>query len=104
MPARIVELAGAIVHVFATPHDACRAAAEEVARAIRAANKSRGRATLGLATGQTPLPLYERLVAMHKDGDLSFTGTSAGGRGWLANPGGCASDRGLAGETPATRR
>jgi glucosamine-6-phosphate deaminase len=76
MPARIVELAGAIVYVFATPRDACRAAAEEVARAIREANHARGRAVLGLATGHTPVPLYERLVAMHKDGDLSFTGTS----------------------------
>ena len=76
MSARIVELAGATIQVFATPDDACRAAAEEVARAIREANKSRGRAVLGLATGNTPVPVYERLVAMHKDGDLSFSGAS----------------------------
>ena len=29
-------------------------------------------ATLGLATGQTPIPVYERLVAAHRAGDLSF--------------------------------
>ncbi len=76
MPARILELAGAIVHVFAAPLDACRAAAGEVARAVREANKARGRAALGLATGNTPVPVYERLVAMHKAGELSFSGTS----------------------------
>lgn len=76
MPARILELAGADIHIFATPEDACRAAAAEVARAIDAAKKARGRAVLGLATGRTPVPLYERLVAMHKERALSFTGTS----------------------------
>lgn len=76
MSARMLELAGATVQVFARPDDACRAAAEEVARAIRAAHKARGRAVLGLATGHTPVPLYERIVAMHKDGDLSFSGVS----------------------------
>jgi glucosamine-6-phosphate deaminase len=76
MSARMLEIAGATVQVFAQPEDACRAAAEEVARAIRGANKGRGRAVLGLATGKTPVPVYERLVAMHKEGDLSFTGAS----------------------------
>ena len=76
MPARMLEIAGATVQVFARPDDACRAAAEEVARAVRGANKGRGRAVLGLATGKTPVPVYERLVAMHKAGDLSFSGVS----------------------------
>ena len=76
MPARILELAGAIVHVFAAPLDACRAAAGEVARTVREANRARGRAVLGLATGNTPVPVYERLVAMHRAGELSFSGTS----------------------------
>ena len=31
---------------------------------------------LGLATGSTPVPVYERLVAMHKGGELSFSGVS----------------------------
>lgn len=76
MPARMLELAGATVRVFAEPDDACRAAAEEIARTVREANKARGRAVLGLATGNTPVPVYERLVAMHKEGDLSFSGVS----------------------------
>jgi glucosamine-6-phosphate deaminase len=72
----MLELAGATVQVFAKPHDACRAAAEEVARMIRRANQARARAAIGLATGNTPVPVYERLVAMHKGGELSFSGVS----------------------------
>ena len=33
---------------------------------------ARGRAVLGLATGGTPVPFYERLVELHRDGELSF--------------------------------
>ena len=31
---------------------------------------------LGLATGKTPLPVYDRLVALHKAGELSFANVS----------------------------
>jgi glucosamine-6-phosphate deaminase len=72
----MLNLAGATVQVFARPDDAHRAAAEEVARAIQRAHQARGRAAIGLATGTTPVPVYERLVAMHRDGEVSFTGVS----------------------------
>jgi glucosamine-6-phosphate deaminase len=76
MSARLLNLAGATVQVFANPEDARRAAAEEVARVIRRASQTRARAAIGLATGSTPVPVYERLVAMHKGGELSFSGVS----------------------------
>ena len=44
-------------------------------RAIRRGQQARARAALGLATGNTPVPVYERLVAMHKAGELSFSGS-----------------------------
>ena len=69
---RVLELAGASVQVFADADRAARAAAEGIAQAIRAAVAARGRAVLGLATGDTPRPVYARLVAMHRAGELSF--------------------------------
>jgi glucosamine-6-phosphate deaminase len=72
----MLELAGATVQVFAKSEDACRAAAGEIARTIHEAKKARGRAVLGLATGNTPVPIYERLVAMHRSGELPFSGVS----------------------------
>ncbi|MGE5756023.1 MAG: glucosamine-6-phosphate deaminase [Planctomycetaceae bacterium] len=72
MSARVFELAGASVQVFSDAPTACRAAADRIVRAIRAALKARGRAVLGLATGDTPKPIYARLVARHKAGALSF--------------------------------
>ena len=33
---------------------------------------ARGKAVLGLATGATPEPIYARLIAMHREGALSF--------------------------------
>jgi glucosamine-6-phosphate deaminase len=76
MLARMLQIAGAAVQIFPNPNAACAAAAEAIARSVREAKKERGRAVLGLATGNTPIPVYERLVAMHRDGDLSFTGVS----------------------------
>jgi glucosamine-6-phosphate deaminase len=69
---RTLELAGASVIVYRDAPTACQAAAERIAETIRAASAARGRAVLGLATGATPEPVYARLVAMHKDGQLSF--------------------------------
>ena len=45
-----------------------RAAAEFVAQAVR----RNPRIVLGLATGETPLGLYENLAAMNKRGEISF--------------------------------
>jgi glucosamine-6-phosphate deaminase len=76
MPARSLELAGATVQVFPDPSTACRAAADLIARTIRDALASRGKAVLGLATGNTPVPVYERLVALHRAGEVSFRDVS----------------------------
>ncbi len=52
------------------------AAADRIKAAVDAAGARRGKAVLGLATGSTPIPVYARIVAMHRDGDLSFNGVS----------------------------
>ncbi|HOT30289.1 MAG TPA: glucosamine-6-phosphate deaminase [Candidatus Ozemobacteraceae bacterium] len=48
--------------------DACRIGARIIARLLREKEKP----VLGLATGGTPLPLYQELVRMHRDEGLSF--------------------------------
>jgi glucosamine-6-phosphate deaminase len=75
-PVRVLELAGATVQVFADAPAATRAAADRIAQVIRSATQTSGRAVLGLATGSTPIPIYERLVALHRENELSFAGVS----------------------------
>ena len=55
-------------------HDAiAREAAHRVASLIQR-NNSLGRKTvLGLATGSTPIPLYEELIRLHKNEGLDFS-------------------------------
>jgi glucosamine-6-phosphate deaminase len=74
MAARVRELhhAGASILVFATAASVCRAAADRLAGALRAAVAARGRAVLGLATGATPKAVYRRLVELHQAGELSL--------------------------------
>jgi glucosamine-6-phosphate deaminase len=69
---RVLERAGASIRVFKTAADACHAASDQVAAVLRSAVRARGRAVLGLATGSTPRPVYARLVALYKAGELSF--------------------------------
>jgi glucosamine-6-phosphate deaminase len=76
MLARMLHIAGATVQIFPNPDAACDAASEAIARSVREAKKERGKAVLGLATGNTPIPVYQRLVALHKESDLSFSGVS----------------------------
>jgi glucosamine-6-phosphate deaminase len=76
MAARILDLAGAQVQVFADVPSACGAAAERIVAAVRAAVAERGRAVLGLATGASPVPVYAELVARHRAGRLSFAGVT----------------------------
>ena len=71
-PSLTFEVDGASVRIFEDRRDACIEAADRIAATIRSAILERGMATLGLATGQTPIPVYERLVAAHRAGDLSF--------------------------------
>jgi glucosamine-6-phosphate deaminase len=75
-PVRVLEFAGATVLVFADPLAACHAAADRMAETVQAAVAARGRAVLGLATGATPGPVYERIVALHRAGKLSFANVS----------------------------
>jgi glucosamine-6-phosphate deaminase len=74
IPARELNLAGASVLVYPDTASAHRSAADRIARAIQSAQAQRGKAVLGLATGNTPVPVYERLVAMTRAGELSFAG------------------------------
>jgi glucosamine-6-phosphate deaminase len=68
----LVNRPGANVLVFSDKAAASQAAADQIAQAMRAALKERGRVCLGLSTGATPEAVYARLVSMHKSGELSF--------------------------------
>jgi glucosamine-6-phosphate deaminase len=47
--------------------------AKEIADLIRAKQKSKSPCVLGLATGSSPIKVYEELVRMHKEEGLSFS-------------------------------
>lgn len=70
--ARSFTIAGSRVHIFSEPSAARHQAAEMIAETTRRAVDQRDRAALGLATGGTPIGVYERLVALHRAGALSF--------------------------------
>jgi glucosamine-6-phosphate deaminase len=60
------------VRVFPVAHDAAQAVAEAIADLIRT-RQSQGRtAVLGLATGSSPVGVYEALIRMHQQEGLSF--------------------------------
>ena len=71
-PSRSFERAGASVEVFRDAATAAPLAAEIFVRTIQNAVAGRGKAVLGLATGGTPVLVYEQLVKRHKAGELSF--------------------------------
>jgi glucosamine-6-phosphate deaminase len=54
--------------VFDDADAACHEVAAEISRLIR----SRATTVLGLATGSTPLPLYQELIRLHREEGLSF--------------------------------
>lgn len=58
--------------VFDRPEAAVRELASELSQLIRARAAEGRRAVLGLATGNTPLPLYRELVRLHREEGLSF--------------------------------
>ncbi len=58
---------------FKNKYDAGMAAASKIAEVI----KGKPNAVLGLATGSSPIPTYEHLVAMNKRGDVSFKNVSS---------------------------
>jgi glucosamine-6-phosphate deaminase len=58
--------------VFPTSHEASRAIAAEIAHLIRDKAALGQPAVLGLATGSTPVGVYEELVRLHREEGLSF--------------------------------
>ena len=60
------------VAVFQTSAAANRAVAAEIASLIRARAASGQKVVLGLATGSTPVGVYDELVRLHKEKALSF--------------------------------
>ncbi len=71
-PTRRLFLHGASIEVFADAAGACRVAGDRIAAIVGHAVADRGRAALGLATGATPRPVYERLVSLYRARTLSF--------------------------------
>jgi glucosamine-6-phosphate deaminase len=69
---RVLHFAGATIQVFPDARSASRSAAEQIASVIREAVPARGKAVLGLATGSTPILIYDHLVALHEAGSLRF--------------------------------
>ncbi len=62
--------------VFASSAEASRALAESIGSLIRERSKAGARAVLGLATGATPVGVYDHLVRLHRTQGLSFKGVT----------------------------
>lgn len=65
------------VQAFESSSAASRAVAGEIAALIREKAARGEAAVLGLATGSTPVGVYEELVRLHRDDDLSFANVVA---------------------------
>jgi len=62
------------VEVFPSPADACRKLAGELSGLIRSRSAEGLSTVLGLATGSSPIPLYDELIRLHREDGLSFAG------------------------------
>ena len=60
------------VQIYENPAEAIKAAAQEIADLIRAKAAKNEMCVLGLATGSSPIKLYQELVRMYKEEGLSF--------------------------------
>jgi len=60
------------VKVFDTPKIGSKYVASEIAALIRQKQQKNEYCVLGLATGSTPISLYEELVRLHREEELSF--------------------------------
>ena len=60
------------VEISETPETAVKAVAREIADLIRSKAAKNEKCVLGLATGSSPIKLYQELVRMHKEEGLSF--------------------------------
>src|SRR6266513_3419644 len=58
--------------VFPEHSDLALAVAERITEIIQRETRAKGRAVLGLATGSTPLGVYEELIRRHQAGELDF--------------------------------
>lgn len=61
--------------IVADADEGARIVADQVEQVMRAAGSAG--ATLGLATGSSPLPAYQELIRRHRDGGLSFAACRA---------------------------
>ncbi|MCG8583984.1 MAG: glucosamine-6-phosphate deaminase [Pirellulales bacterium] len=59
-------------HIYDEPKRASKAVADEIAHLIRQRAGENKMCVLGLATGSTPVSVYDELVRMHREEDLSF--------------------------------
>src|SRR5207247_9895424 len=59
--------------VFPEHSDLALAVAERIIEIIQRETRAKGRAVLGLATGSTPLGVYEELIRRHQAGDVDFS-------------------------------
>ncbi|TWT93889.1 6-phosphogluconolactonase [Stieleria varia] len=64
------------VKIFARASDASAAVAAEIAQLIRARASENKPCVLGLATGSSPIGVYQELVRMHREESLSFAGVT----------------------------
>lgn len=60
------------ISIYEKPADAVKAVAQEIAELIRTKATKNEQCVLGLATGSSPIKLYQELVRMHKEEGLSF--------------------------------
>jgi len=60
------------VTVFPTPAAGATAVAQRIAKLIRAKQAKGEKTVLGLATGVTPIAVYDELIRLHKEEGLSF--------------------------------
>ena len=60
------------VLIFAQPRQAAVTVAQEIATLIRERAREGRRAVIGLATGSTPIFVYQELVRLHREEGLSF--------------------------------
>ncbi len=58
--------------VFDQPNTACAQVAADIAGLIRERAEQNRTTVLGLATGNTPLPLYQEIIRIHREEGLSF--------------------------------
>lgn len=58
--------------IYKSSLDASILVAKEIAQLIRKKEKEKSKCVLGLATGSSPIKVYEELVRMHKEENLSF--------------------------------